>query len=29
MANYQLIYKIESLELEQALIGVDDYNIKV
>ena len=29
MTDYKLIYKIESLELEQALVGVDDYNIKI
>ena len=28
MSDYKVIYKIESLELEQALIGVEDYNIK-
>ena len=29
MADYKLIYKIDNLELEQSLIGVDDYNLKV
>ena len=29
MAEYKMIYKIDNLELEQALIGVDDNNLKV
>ena len=29
MAEYKMIFKLENLELEQALIGVDDNNIKV